>query len=202
MRAIDETGNRYERLVVLEYTESRQGGHIMWLCKCDCGKETIVSGDSLRAGATKSCGCLASELEVVQLTHGMSCTPEHKAWRGAIQRCTNPNEPNYHHYGGRGITICSQWRDSFEAFYSDMGPRPPEHTLERINNSLGYTPDNCKWATLSEQGRNTRANHHLTYNGKTQCVTAWAEELDINPSTLFGRIRQDWTTERALTQPT
>jgi hypothetical protein len=120
-------------------------------------------------------------------------------------RCLNANSTGHDNYGGRGIIICDRWLDpenGFADFLIDMGPRPSlEHEIERKNNDGNYCPENCKWATRTEQGRNKRNNVMLTYNGKTQCVTAWAEELGMNPGSLYTRLRNGMTTEAALTTP-
>lgn len=119
-----------------------------------------------------------------------------------IQRCYDSNFPYYYRYGGRGITVCEQWRSSIENFYADMGPKPTrDHSLDRIDNDGNYSPENCRWATCKEQLRNTRANHLITYNGETLCITEWAEQLGMRPNALGLRIAKGWTIERALTQP-
>lgn len=117
-------------------------------------------------------------------------------------RCYNPNFPNYSDYGGRGITVCARWRKSFAAFFKDMGPRPlggVRYTIERKDNSKGYTPANCVWATYHAQARNRRSNHKLTHNGKTQTITEWALEVGMSKVTLRWRVGQGWPLDRALT---
>src|SRR6266540_871109 len=117
-------------------------------------------------------------------------------------RCLNPNWPNYHHYGGRGITVCERWRGGFEAFFEDMGPRPgPGYSIERVNNDGDYTPENCRWATRQEQLRNTRQTMRLTWNGETLTTFEWAERTGIPAGTIRGRIVQGWSVEEALTLP-
>lgn len=117
-----------------------------------------------------------------------------------ISRCYNEKHHHYANYGGRGITVCQRWRDSFAAFLADVGPRPsPQHSLDRYpDNNGNYEPGNVRWATRSEQQRNRRVNHLLTFQGKTQCVIAWAEELGINPVTIIARLRAGRTIEEAL----
>jgi hypothetical protein len=120
-----------------------------------------------------------------------------------IQRCTNPKQKSYATYGARGIAVCERWRQSFEAFYTDMGPRPsPKHTLERRNNNEGYSKENCSWETRLIQGRNKSNNRMITYKGRTQCMTAWEEELGWKPRTLYQRIVVlKWSVEDAMTLP-
>lgn len=136
-----------------------------------------------------------------QERHGMKHTPEYKTWCDMKARCLNPNNKNFETYSKRGI--CKEWVESFKAFYRDMGPRPsPKHSIDRINNDGPYAPDNCRWATQPEQVRNRSNNINLTFQGRTQCVAAWAEELGMKNTTLQLRItKYGWSVERALTTP-
>lgn len=118
--------------------------------------------------------------------HGLWWSAEYRTWTRINARCNNPNMPNYHQYGGRGIKVCERWR-SFINFFNDMGPRPsPAHTIDRINGELGYCPENCRWATWTEQNNNLRNNVVVTFRGKTQTVPNWCRELGLN----YGRVRQ------------
>jgi hypothetical protein len=128
-----------------------------------------------------------------------STTPEYQAWKAMVARCTNDRHPAWARYGGRSITVCPRWLESFEAFLSDVGPRPsPQHSLERKRVNEGYCPSNCCWATRLEQARNKRSNRMLTLNGETLCVTAWAERLGVKAEMIRSRLRMGWTSERAL----
>lgn len=111
------------------------------------------------------------------------------AWQHMKARCYNPKCRQYKYYGARGITVCRRWKGSFESFAADMGPRPEGGSLERVDNSKGYSPKNCRWATQHEQTRNTRQNRHIAYAGRTQCLTDWCRELGVNMSTLKYRIK-------------
>lgn len=116
-------------------------------------------------------------------------------------RCYYPKNNSFPRYGGRGITVCDRWKNSFENFLSDMGIKPKGTSLDRIDSTKGYLPENCRWATFKQQANNTKANVRLTHNGKTLTLTEWAEEIKINPKTLWTRLfMYKWTTERALTQ--
>lgn len=120
-----------------------------------------------------------------------------------IKRCHNPKDYGYYKYGARGITVCDRWRNSFSNFLEDIGFAPTKkHSIDRINNDGNYEPDNCRWATSVEQARNKRITHSITFNNKTQSITDWARELNINHQTLSARItRYKWSIERALTEP-
>jgi hypothetical protein len=159
---IDITAQRFGRLSVLERSGTTRGGQILWLCRCDCGKQVIVQGGDLRKGATRSCGCLRSESTIKNsLIHGNATrgkmSPEYRSWRGMKQRCTDPKAHNYKYYGARGITVCARWLNSFEHFLADMGRKPgSDYSIDRRNNDGNYEPANCHWATQSEQVRNQR----------------------------------------------
>lgn len=120
-----------------------------------------------------------------------SRTPEYHAWEAMIQRCYNPKHPRYNQYGGRKIKVCRRWKKSFDSFLLDLGPRPSNgHSIDRINNRLGYRPDNCRWATAAEQMRNTRKTRNIRFHGRVQCLKDWAKELNINYKTLHSRMKK------------
>jgi hypothetical protein len=157
---IDLTNCKFGRLTVLyrgpSKLRSNKGSRTCWVCKCDCGKETIVQSDALRRGITKSCGCLFEEVikKGTHFTHGMFGTPTYNSWANMVARCTDPKNPSYHKYGNRGVRVCEEWRD-FRNFLADMGERPgKEYSLDRIKADGNYEPGNCRWATIDTQGQN------------------------------------------------
>lgn len=125
----------------------------------------------------------------------------HNSWAGMIQRCTDPNYAKFKYYGGRGIKVCDRWRHSFAAFLEDMGERPPGGTLERKDHNGDYCPENCCWATWTEQQNNRSNSRLLTFRDKTQTVAQWSRELGTPYQTIIDRLRLGWTTERALGTP-
>lgn len=203
-RVQDLTGQTFNQLTALSYVSMSAHNGSCWLWQCTCGKHKIIFGSSVKTGNTKSCGCLQAKIVGnMRRTHGLAGknrTLEYHSWASMIQRCTNTNEREYFRYGGRGITVCKRWR-SFENFLADMGERPSSlHTIERINNDAGYSPENCKWATKAEQNRNMRRNRWITWNDETLCMTDWAARLGLTLGGLAHRLN-NWSLERAMTEP-
>lgn len=190
-----EIGQRFGRLVVLGLAEQGK-----WKCQCDCGNISIVFTGNLVKGNTRSCGCLRRKGS--RLTHGKSYAPVHWVWSGMIQRCTNSKNEKFVRYGGRGITVCDRWR-KFENFLADMGEPPPgDLSIERKDNNKGYSPENCKWATRMEQGRNKHNNRFLTYEGKTLHISEWARRKGLKIPTLWRRLFvYGWDIGGALNTP-
>lgn len=156
----------------------------MWQCRCDCGRLTAVRHDHLCAGLIKSCRCGRAEQTAKRnWRHGGRDLPEYEIWAGMISRCTNSREKNFKYYGGRGITVCPEWKASFPKFLENMGPRPgADYSLERKKNDEDYCRENCKWATRQEQGNNRRNNRSVTILGRTMNAEQWKRELKLKPS--------------------
>ena len=201
---IDLTGQTFGRLTVIKRAGSDKHGRPKWKCQCSCGNTVIVVGRNLRTKNSKSCGCLRNEhIKKLKFTHGKCNSPEYLSWAGMIKRCNNPNNKSFKDYGGRGLKIYPQWKKSFSDFYKYIGPKPtPKHTIERINNNLGYFPGNIRWATTKEQNNNRRSNHDITFNNQTMNLTQWAATLGIKRSTLNSRIViMGWPIEDAFCKP-
>lgn len=197
----DLSGMVLGRWTVIGHAPKR-GNSIYWFCRCSCGTEKSVASSSLLSGRSQSCGCLHSDkTRSNQIRHGHSIggklSKTYKSWAAMIQRCTNPLCEQYSDYGGRGITIASELL-SFKRFYELMGDRPDGTMIERIDNNGNYEAGNLKWATRIEQNRNQRSNHLITFNNKTQCISAWEEELGFPRSTIHNRLKNGWTVEEAL----
>lgn len=200
-------GERFGRLVVVGVADRTAHGKVRWSCRCDCGTITNVAGSGLKNGKTRSCGCLQRDTVIASNTrHGLAVRGNkadgYSTWMKMNSRCHTKSDKNFHHYGGRGISVCDRWRHDFVAFTSDMGPRPsPGHSIERINNDGNYEPANCRWATQKDQTRNQRRNRLLTLKGETMVLTAWSERLGISVQTIHSRLARGWSEERALTTP-
>lgn len=153
----DITGVRFGRLVAIDFSHMDKHGGSVWLCRCDCGTEKAVRGNSLLMGAVLSCGCLQREIVGnMRRTHGRSRTLAYKRWTAMKQRCLNPKDKGFPDYGGRGIIICERWIDDFETYFEDTGDAPPGMSLGRIDNDGPYSPENTKWETEEDQQNNKR----------------------------------------------
>ncbi len=200
-RIEDIRGRRFNRLTVIGYSHRHHRAYrYFWLCRCDCGRESIVSRNELVSGSTGSCGCLGRESRI---KHGMSGTREYSCWENMITRCTVKSHRSYGNYGGSGVRVCLEWMDSFEAFYEHIGPCPsPRHSVDRFPDRGGsYEPGNVRWATPGEQARNKRNNIMITIGERTQCVADWAHEVGLSHFVIRWRISQGSDPEYAVMTP-
>lgn len=209
-------GQKFGRWTVLEPSESKiydGKEHYYWLCECECGTIRSVKEASLVAGTSQSCGCLHSEkMKTVgkyHTTHGLTDTKIYRAYKHMINRCYRENDKSYDNYGGRGITVCDEWRNSFEAFAAwafangfDQNASGTECTLDRIDVNGNYCPDNCRWVDVKAQANNRRSNKNYTFNGETHTIAEWAEKVGLPYKCLHKRLEIfGWGIERALTEP-
>ena len=198
------TGKSFGRLIVIKRVNNK-GNNQFYLCKCDCGKEKIIQKYSLIYGKTRSCGCLRKELlRERNKTHNLSNSRLYGIYRHIKERCYNPNCKAYKYYGSCGIVMCEEWAINFMNFYNwAMANGYKENlTIDRIDVNGNYEPSNCRWATKKEQSINRRNIHLITFNDKTQTLTDWAKDLNINFNTLYQRIiTNQWDTEKAFTKP-
>lgn len=172
----DRTGQRFGRWVAI--ARHPQKKKVLWLCRCDCGTERYVAASDLAIGKSKSCGCLPKGGSGKTLPK--VCKREYHSWSGMKQRCLYAGHVEFHRYGGRGISVCDSWVSSFEKFLADMGACPDGHSLDRINLDGPYSPENCRWATKTEQSENTSRNVHVEYGGVRVTLKKLALELGIN----------------------
>lgn len=200
----DLTGQKFGRLTVegFSHLDKHHKGH--WQCRCECGAAVDVETHQLKCGKTKSCGCWKNDVNSKRLKkHG--CEPKrlYWIWGGIIQRCTNRNASEYKHYGGRGITVCDEWRYSFDAFrfWALVNGYAEGLSIDRIDNDGNYCPENCRWADNATQSRNRSDNHLITYDGRTQTVSDWANELNICKQTVIKRSERNWPLDKPIPRP-
>lgn len=200
MRFEDLTGKRFNKLVVIKRIK-RNSRQTYWECKCDCGNLTFTTSAHLKAGHTKSCGCLQKQtVKNVMMTHGLTYTKLFKVWRGIKDRTLNRNDKHYKNYGGRGIKICDEWKE-FKQFYewANNNGYIEGLTIDRIDNNGNYEPSNCRWVNMKIQQNNRSNNYYISYNGETHTLQQWSEILGIKYSTLYMRLtKYHWSIERCF----
>jgi len=204
MRSV-EIGERYGRLEVLQYSHTNKHGKTMWKCRCECGNEIIATGSHLISGHTKSCGCLKKDNATAALTtHGQRYTRLYNTWLHMRDRCCNPRAKDFEAYGGRGITVCKEWSNSFETFreWAFENGYADSLTIDRIDVNGDYEPRNCRWATVKVQANNRRTCVHIEAFGQRRTVAEWAEITGISRTTLYSRIKNGIIGELALKEVT
>ena len=194
-----EDGDRHNMLVAVALSHKTSNGQY-WTFACDCGKSKVIRAADVVGHKQKSCGCLS-------VTHGNTrggkSSPTHMSWVAMRERCTNPKMMAYANYGGRGITICSQWANDFTQFLADMGERPSkDHSIDRIDTNGNYEPSNCRWATSTEQNQNRRNMVMVTVGDETLCVAEWSRRFGVPHDTIWRRMNvMNWSAEKAVTTP-
>lgn len=191
----DLTGKTFGMLTVIELAERSNSGEIRWKCRCQCGNFTIVQRGNLQSNIHKCCKqCRPRQTREHHLLR--------QTWNSMIRRCGNPKDASYYRYGGRGISVCQRWIDSFDNFKEDIGPRPSErHSIDRIDNDGPYEKSNCRWATPKQQSRNGRHNRILTIDGVSRIITEWAEQSVVSYETIRRRLKSGWDPKLAIEAP-
>ncbi len=189
----DLTGQHFGKLTVVGIEHVGVNGAQFWQCDCECGESTVVPHALLVGKGPRSCGCIRSK-------HGLSRTRTYRIWRGMMDRCHNPNSKHFPGWGGRGIKVCDRWK-RFRPFLEDMGIAPEGLQIDRVDNDGDYCPENCRWATRTEQMKHTRQTRSVTFQGKTQCLKDWSRELGFSFRALHARLSRGWSVEEAFTKP-
>lgn len=192
-------GLRFAMLTVTG--RARRGAKLLWTVRCDCGRETVMQAGSIQRNV--SCGCQSKRLlSKARTTHGMAKlrAPTYIVWMSMRYRCEKPTHKSYKDYGGRGIRVCDRWQ-RFENFLADMGEAPAGMQLDRVDNSSGYSPENCRWATPRQNSNNKRSNHFLEFEDQRLTLAQWSRTLGIPRDTLSNRIRSGWNVANVLTKP-
>lgn len=202
---------KYGRLTPLEFIERDKWGAARWRFTCDCGNENYIARlDQVKRGLIESCGCLRNERAAtrcrLRIKHGHSRkgdrSTEYVSWRNMLGRCTDPNNERYPQYGGRGITVCERWLNSFPTFLADMGPKPDSsYTIGRLDNDGNYELSNCRWETPTQQNRNRSNCRFVSYDGRSMTIAEACELTGIPRNVVDGRLRNGWAPERAVTEP-
>lgn len=198
---IDLTGQKFGRLTVIKKVGSSKNKSVLWLCKCDCGSEIVVTSNNLRTGNSKSCGCLATDIRKKLCTkHGLKYTRIYNIWRAMKQRCYNKNAKNYKNYGARGIKICDEWLQNFKNFYdwAMKNDYAENLSIDRIDVNGNYEPKNCRWITLQEQNNNRRSNNNITFGEKTQNLTQWCKLLNIKKHKIYASMEKGHSCNDAI----
>lgn len=200
MKIKDISGQKFGRLTAINCM-GRKGHDRIWLCKCECGNTREVKQSNLTSGHTKSCGCLRVETTIQNhLTHGKTNTPIYNTYLSIKARCYNYNHTAYKNYGGRGITMCDEWKYNFQAFYKWAINNGYKEGLQidRIDNNGNYEPSNCHFTTAKENSNNRRSNRYITIGNVTHTLSEWCNIYDIKYSKVYLRLRRGWDIKKSL----
>ena len=198
----DFTGKTFNRWTVIQYSHKNKFNNRFWKCICICGQVRVVNESLFKSGRSKSCGCLQKEVVKNNRIHGLAGTKIYFVWAGMKQRCTNPKQVAYKNYGGRGIKVCDEWQE-FEPFYKWAAINGYEkgRQLDRINNDLGYSPENCRFITPIENECNRSNNIRLTVGNETKTISEWTREKGFKKDVISARLKLGWTPEMAVSTP-
>ena len=205
----DYIGKKNQRLTVVGAVRPETKGRIKLKCICDCGNIALVYPYQFDKGSIQSCGCARfghSEIHAgnsYRKTHGLSSNRFYKKWNDMVRRCYNPNEPAYRFYGAKGISVCSDWKDSPEAFIKwceETNPGDPALSLDRIDGLKGYSPENCRWSTQIQQVHNLTNNRFVTVNGETHCITEWCRMYHLSAGTIYKRVKKGQSFEKVISE--
>lgn len=207
-KPLNLVGERFDRLTVTLKNGNKKG-RVFWECLCDpkyggCGTIVFIAAGNLRNGRTRSCGCWRKEAtidnnKVFKTTHGKTHTEEYRIWGGIKSRCYDINFHRYQAYGAQGITMSDEWKNSFEAFYRDMGPRPSkDHSIDRRDNRKGYSKENCRWATRNEQANNRNNTLYYEFDGERKSLADWCREFNVDRKKLYKKLQKGMGFEDAV----
>lgn len=179
---VDIAGERFGKWVAISLHPVRKNKRTLWLCRCDCGTEKAVLTCHLVSGRSKAClSCKPKGEASPRFKHGSTKHPLYYSWRNMLDRCRNPNNEDWHLYGGKGVTVCAAWAKDFLKFVEDMGPKPTSpHSIDRIDSNGNYEPQNCRWATAKQQARNMSRNRHVEHRGDTVTLAEACERTGVN----------------------
>ena len=196
MRLVNLEGKIFGRLMVIKRAEKNLNNKVYWGCVCECGEYVDVIAQQLTSGKTQSCGCLNQE---VITRHGNSYHPLYQTYMGMLKRCHHNDSRHYKNYGGKGVHVCARWRESFDDFLYDMGPKPSaDCTIDRINNDRGYEPDNCRWADKTTQSRNRGFTKNIAYRGRDYSANEFAEFSGLHYVTVLRMLKEGASAEDML----
>jgi hypothetical protein len=189
---IDLSGQRFGFLTVVAMVPRTPGRNTVWICRCDCGNEARVQVSDLRSAGKRSCGCKRGELIAAKVSRhghwaGGKASGEWTSWRAAITRCHNPKSKSFARYGGSGVVVCAEWRESFDAFYRELGPRPAGATLDRIDGARGYEPGNCEWSTPKQQSNHLKNNRFVLVAGQRMTIRDASDKFGLP----YAKFRRD-----------
>ena len=192
----DLIGKKYGILTVIQYSHKHNGKHF-WLCKCDCGKTKLILSDNLIYGGSKSCGCQCGRKK-----HGLAYQSLYKIWCAIKTRCSNSNISEFKNYGGRGITVCNEWLNDPELFikWANNNGYQKGLQIDRINNDMGYSPDNCRFVTRSVNCLNKSNNRNITYQGQTKTLQEWSKIIGKTRDVIHLRLKRGWSVDKAFTE--